>query len=106
MNALRIFFLLIAAHAVTDAALQTDFISRNKVPGNPMFIFVLPAHGLINGLGVFLATNSVILGIAETVLHSLIDMGKCYKLYNLKVDQLMHFICKLVWLYAACKRIA
>jgi hypothetical protein len=34
------------------------------------------------------------LGLAEWVLHWLIDWGKCQKRYNLSVDQALHLACK------------
>ena len=102
---IKTFFLLLCAHALTDTALQTPWMAMNKHPSSsPLWPYALTSHGLINGLGVYMVTNSVTLGIAETILHGLIDLGKCQGLYGLKMDQSLHLICKLLWTYAASKR--
>jgi hypothetical protein len=35
--------------------------------------------------------------MAETVLHWLIDFGKCEKWYSIHVDQGLHLLCKALW---------
>lgn len=103
-------FYLLVGHAIADFALQTDFIVRNKnrhtpityvPPGQIPQIFwpyVLTAHALIHGGFVALATGSPILGVAETICHWVIDFGKCENKYGIHTDQLLHFLCKLLWL--------
>jgi hypothetical protein len=46
---------------------------------------------------VALITGVPLLGLAEWVLHWLIDWGKCRKRYNLGVDQGLHLGCKVLW---------
>jgi hypothetical protein len=35
--------------------------------------------------------------LAETVVHWLIDLGKCEKWYGIHTDQALHVACKLLW---------
>lgn len=104
---MELFFKLLMAHAVTDWALQTEFIARTKnrhiVPEYldkdhlPMWPYTLAAHALINALGVYLVTNSWQCGVLELVFHWLIDFGKCEKLYNLHWDQSYHMANKFFY---------
>ena len=105
---------LCVAHAITDCFLQDPklfsvgyFKNPNNYEANKTFKegghwpYWLFAHGLMNGLGVAVATGSCTLGIAETIAHSLIDYGKCRKWYNVHIDQFFHLICKIGWAYIA-----
>lgn len=96
----EILFKLICSHAVADFCLQNDFMAKNKnrhlaVPG--FWPYLLSAHALTQGLGVYLVTNNVYLGIAETVVHWIIDFGKCEKWFDLHIDQTLHIACKVLW---------
>ena len=98
---LHVFFWLLAAHALCDYPLQGDFLSRGKnrfnpLPGVPWYHCLL-AHSLIHGAAVTLITVDLRLGIAEFVLHALIDDLKCRGLFGFDVDQALHIGCKLLW---------
>lgn len=92
-------FLLLGAHALCDYPLQGDFLARGKnhrnpIPGVPWYQ-CLAAHSLIHGLAVYLITGSLILGVAETILHALIDFLKCEGFYGFNYDQYLHLLCKV-----------
>lgn len=105
MTWLMILFLLIVAHAAFDYALQGDTVAINKNPNSktelqkhvPWYYWMV-SHALMHGGAVALITNSVWLGLAESVAHFFIDYGKCLKKYSIHGDQLLHIVCKIVWL--------
>lgn len=71
-----------------------------KCPGKGVVLpwgWWLTAHSSVHGLLVALITGSPLLGLAELIFHSCIDLGKCRNLYRVNLDQLFHFLCKLVW---------
>lgn len=117
MSALELVFRLLCGHALADFALQTEWIARNKNrhavpmgydpalhgPKQSIWPYVLSAHALIHGLAVFLATGSYILGAAESVVHWLIDFGKCERWYGVHLDQAMHLGCKALWIALAMR---
>lgn len=97
-------------HAVCDFALQSDwmvqFKSRhNNVPADYsqlpdwVWIHVLGSHCMLHGGAVALATGNVLLGVAETVAHFLIDFGKSEHWFGFHTDQALHIACKFVWLF-------
>lgn len=104
---LKMLFMLLCGHALSDFALQSDAMSkgknRNRKPDylpegqkyTPCWPYWLSAHGLISGGLVLLITGSFFLGIVETLLHSLIDFVKCENFTSPHIDQLLHFICRL-----------
>jgi hypothetical protein len=96
-----LFWWMIVGHALCDYPLQGDFLARGKnhrapLPGVP-WPYCLGAHSLIHGGMVALATGSVPLGVAETVVHALTDYGKCDGRYGFHADQAIHAACKLLW---------
>ncbi len=100
-------FLLLAAHALADYPLQGDFLAKGKnrhtpiVPGIKFWPHCLTAHALIHGGFVYLITGSLMLGIAETVAHWIIDFGKCENWYGINTDQGLHVGCKIAWVALA-----
>lgn len=104
MTWLMLGFLLIAAHAAFDYALQGDTVAINKNPHKPgplthivPWYYWMGSHALMHGAAVALLTNCVWLGIAETLAHFTIDVGKCFNKYSIHGDQLLHLVCKVVW---------
>lgn len=105
MTWLMVLFLLIAAHAAFDYALQGDTVALNKNPNanTPLqkhvpWYYWLGSHALMHGGAVALITGSAWLGMAETVAHFAIDYGKCLGKYSIHIDQLLHVVCKVSWL--------
>jgi hypothetical protein len=101
---LETFFLLIAAHFLCDFALQSEFMAIYKSPrqarvgGEIIWPWLLGGHAAIHGLAVFLVTGSLLLGLAETSAHALIDYLKCKGRFGFHVDQLLHIGSKVLWL--------
>jgi len=98
---LYVLCLLIVGHFIADYPLQGDFLSKaknkkNTIPGIPWWQAMI-AHCVIHGGFVGIITGSVLLGIAETVLHFIIDYEKCDGQISYNEDQWMHILCKLAW---------
>lgn len=95
---------LLMGHAVADFALQNDFVARYKSPltdaspfGATIWPYVLGAHGLMHGAVVWAITQNPWLGLAETLVHSVVDYAKCTKRIGWYADQGLHLVCKLLW---------
>ena len=90
------FLFLMMGHALADQGLQSEWVAKNKNRRNfpEGWYMVLISHGLIHGLLVYLITHNMILGALETILHSVIDFGKCEGKYRFLVDQILHTLCK------------
>lgn len=96
--------LLLAGHALADYPLQGDFLSKaknraNPIPGVPWYQGLL-AHAAIHGGFVGAITCSMTLGIAEFVVHCLIDDAKCMGRISYNTDQALHVACKVAWVTA------
>lgn len=108
--ALVILFALFIAHAVSDFALQPEFLALGKnrnadlsrffgekqAPAG-LWINALGAHSLIHAGAVWLVTGSVFLGILELTLHFAIDFAKCEGMTSFALDQALHYFCKLAY---------
>lgn len=105
-----LFFAFAIVHAVGDFALQSNFVSRSKVPRADLsdffgshsapphlWIHSLTAHALIHGGGVWLVSGSPIFGIVEFVVHWVIDLLKGLGLIGFHFDQILHLLCKLIY---------
>ena len=99
---------LAIGHALSDFSLQGDYLSRSKnrhgqavgelkdgILGN--WIYSMSAHSLIHCGAVWLITGSAFLGILEFVLHWLIDFAKCENWTGFGADQLLHYLCKVLY---------
>jgi hypothetical protein len=109
---LALLFFLLATHALMDYALQSETIATCKCRGcdSPLaksvpWYYWLTAHTVLHGAAVGAVIRWFDYGwytvaayaAAETVLHWLIDFGKCEKWYSIHVDQGLHVLCKLLW---------
>lgn len=105
-------FLLLCGHALADFALQTEWIATNKnrharlklspemrKQSQVIWPHLLTAHALHHGLMVFLVTQRLSLGIAETVVHWITDFGKCEKWFGFHLDQTIHVATKFLWIF-------
>ena len=105
-------FFLLAGHALMDYSLQNDAMAVCKCrrTTNPLqqavpWYYWLTAHALLHGaaVGVIIKWSgaeynlAVVFGLTETILHWLIDLGKCEKLYSIHIDQGLHVLCKVAW---------
>jgi hypothetical protein len=91
-------------HALCDFPLQAGPIaiekcrhSKTDLQKSVPWYYWLTAHALVHGGAVLLITKSPFLGLLETVVHWLIDFGKCEGWYSVHVDQALHVGCKVVW---------
>lgn len=101
MNPFEIFALLLVGHALADYPLQGDFLAKaknraNPLPGIPWYHGLLP-HAAIHGGFVGVITGSLTLGLAEFVVHCLIDDAKCMGRISYNTDQALHVACKVLW---------
>ena len=111
MSALTLLFWLLVGHAVADYPLQGDFLARAKNHRAPVVAangqafpwwIALAAHALIQGGAVALVTGSVLLGVAETVVHFAIDYATSEGRTGGYVgDQALHVACKVLWVALA-----
>lgn len=98
---IALFCLLLVGHAIADYPLQGDFLAKaknraNPIPGVPWFHGLLP-HAAIHGGSVGIITGSVTLGLAEFVVHCIIDDAKCMGRISYNTDQALHVACKVAW---------
>lgn len=95
-------FLLMIGHALADYALQNDFMAMAKNHttdlGKVYWKWVLPSHGLIHAGFVYMFTQSLVLGLAEFVVHTVTDYLKCDGKISFNMDQLIHVGCKVLWI--------
>lgn len=92
--------LLLMAHFLCDFGLQSDRMAKEKCPGCDRTLhwgWWLTAHVSIHGLAVALLTGLPALGLAEMAVHALIDHSKCAGRINLRTDQILHLLCKALW---------
>ena len=97
---LDLLILLLLGHFVADYSLQGDKMAVEKCPGKDVTLdwrWWLSAHTATHGFFVAVLTGVPVLGVAEMLLHALIDFGKCRWRYTLFVDQVLHWSCKLLW---------
>lgn len=103
MTSIELLIALVGMHFLCDYVFQTDAIAtgKNRHLDSAKFgvnwYYWMSSHAITHGFGVGILTGSVWLGLAETVLHWIIDAGKCEKVYGLHTDQVLHFGCKLLW---------
>ncbi len=109
---LALLFFLFAGHALMDYALQPDVMAGCKCRKHngptakavPWYYW-LTAHAVLHGAMVGLVVRwfgfgwdaVVILALAETAVHWLIDFGKCEKWFGINTDQALHIACKVAW---------
>lgn len=108
---IEVFISLIMGHALADFALQGDAMAKGKNFNRPVDLSKVPpgqkvqtvwpywmaSHALIHGGMVFLITGSLGLGFAEAAAHWWIDCAKCMNFTGIHTDQLLHVLCKVVW---------
>ena len=102
MHTLTLFWAMLVGHAVCDYPLQGDFLARGKnhkapIPDVPWWICLM-AHSVIHGGMVSILTGTLTLGVAEAVTHSCIDWFKCDGRTSFEMDQILHILCKGIWI--------
>lgn len=103
MSQIYMFFLLLGAHYLCDYPLQGPFLYQAKNRNTPISGFpwwhAMGAHTFIHGCAVVMITHSVILGILEIIVHFITDTLKCDNRIDINEDQIIHILCKVIWLY-------
>jgi Protein of unknown function (DUF3307) len=109
---LSLFFALLIGHALADYPLQGEFLALHKnrhykdsshsLPPT-VWVHCLINHSLIHAGFVWLITGSVVLGLMELVLHSIIDFIKCEKITSFHMDQGLHVACKALYVVMVMK---
>ena len=109
---LLLFLALAIGHVIADFPLQGQFIADTKNRNNDisqyfqnspppcLWIHTLTAHSLIHGAAVWLITGSAVLAVIEICLHWVIDYVKCEGWTGFNTDQILHYVCKLVYAMA------
>lgn len=102
-NTIKLFFLYLSGHGLCDYPLQGDFLARGKnhknpIPGIPWF-WCLFFHAMIHSGAVYLISNSLDLAICELIAHLIIDFSKCEGLIGFNTDQILHILCKVIWIW-------
>lgn len=104
--AATLLFLLLFGHALADYPLQGEFLSKAKNPVNPMpgvpWYLALGAHAFIQAGFVLIFTGSILLAMSEFVAHATIDIMKCTGRVSFLTDQLLHVLCKVIWVIFVC----
>ena len=105
---MKILFALIAAHFLCDYPLQGDFIGKFKnrhVSMDKAFNATSPipwwhlmtAHAFIHAGAVLLITGNLYFATFELFAHFLIDVLKCEGQTDINVDQILHIVCKVLY---------
>ncbi len=102
---------LIIGHALVDFVLQPSSMAMGKNRNRkwegsledkkffPNWPYWLTAHALLHGGAVWMITGNLYLGILEIALHWIIDFAKCENWTNIHADQILHLICKGIYLF-------
>lgn len=105
MSPVEMFAALCVGHALADYPLQGDFLARAKNRANPLagtpWFQALGAHALIHAGFVGLVTGSLWIAAAEFFAHAAIDDLKCTGKIDFNADQVLHIVCKLIWVVIA-----
>ncbi len=100
-DAVTLMCLFAFGHYLADFPWQGAYLAQAKnrfqpLAGTPWY-HALAAHAVIHGGVVGIISGSLWLGLAETMIHALIDDRKCAGLFGYNTDQALHILCKLVW---------
>jgi len=113
-GAAALFFALVIGHMLGDFPMQGEYLALGKVRsywkseeapvqmGKGMWLYCLTAHSLIQAGIVWLISGSLVLGIAELVLHWLTDLAKGEGWFNFATDQVLHLVAKIVFVSLIC----
>lgn len=95
----NLFFVLLVGHALVDYGLQSAYMASTKSSRSANYSFwSLFAHSTMHGGAVYFITGSIILGLVEMLLHFIIDKASSNGEMSRNVDQLLHILCKMVYI--------
>lgn len=94
---------LTVGHVLADFPLQGNFLSDAKnhkrpLPGVPWQLCLI-SHALIHGGMVAYITQDITLGLCETLAHGYIDYTRCDGKFGMWIDQSLHLVCKMFWIW-------
>src|SRR4051812_10140386 len=102
-----LFFALLIGHMLADYPLQGDFLAIHKnrhvsLPGSDVYpdklwFHCLLGHSMIHAGFVWIISGQLIFGIAEMVLHFVLDFAKCERWTSYTADQVLHALCKAAY---------
>lgn len=102
-------FILIFGHALADFVLQPDAMGYGKNRNDkihdkehslfPVWWYWLTAHAMVHGGVVYLITDSLLLGVIESVIHWVTDFAKCEGWIGMHQDQAIHIGCKVAYAF-------
>lgn len=102
-TAIEALFLMLAGHALCDYPLQGGWLSKAKnhslslVPDEKIWPMALASHAAIQAAMVYIVTGWWVVAALEFACHTAIDYAKCDGRLSYNQDQLLHIICKIVW---------
>lgn len=106
-----ILIILIAAHFVCDTVFQPPHVSQQKHPlwakqrayTQTTWPYVMIGHAATHAFAVYLITNSFLCFLLELWFHAHIDYLKCTGKFgtkhNMHIDQGLHILCKLFYVF-------
>lgn len=105
-NPFAMFAALLVGHALADYPLQGPFLSdskrrRSALGANGQWIWSLLSHGAIHAGFVWYLTGVPLFAAGELIAHVLIDFAKCERRIGTNTDQVLHVVCKLIWVLLA-----
>ncbi len=101
-NHLELFVVLIMGHLIGDFVLQSDRMAIEKCPGKDKTLnwsWWLSGHASTHALLVYFVTGNIAACLSEFICHFAIDFMKCRHKFRLSTDQLLHALCKVIWVY-------
>ncbi len=94
-------FLLCFGHSLADYPLQGQFLAdgknRHTAVGKLFWPYYLSSHATIHAGFVLIITGSLYLALAEFIVHGTTDWMKCEGRIGMLIDQIVHYVCKIVW---------
>lgn len=93
---LLLFMKMLLIHWLMDYPLQGDFLSRAKALG-PLRRYHLIAHAGMHGCAIAWLLSNPWIGLAEWLAHTITDELKVRNIISFQVDQLIHVLCKIMW---------
>ena len=104
-------FAFMIGHALADFPLQGELLAVGKEMDGRLdeltgttwprgiWVVCLTVHAFIHGGVVWAISGSVGLGAIEFIVHWLIDLAKSARLMGFYVDQSLHILCKIAYVY-------
>jgi Protein of unknown function (DUF3307) len=97
---------LVVAHILLDYPWQGDYMAKIKNPVNCQYWWLpMTYHALLHAVAVDWATEMPACAIIEFFAHWWIDYLKCKGKFGELADQLLHLLCKAIYVAIYCRLI-